>query len=215
MAALKRESEKAGVHFAWETEVRGWRAKGGRIDAVQTERGDLSADEYVLCAGTWSAPMARGLELVLPMEPGKGYSLTLPQPRRIPRVGVILSEARVAVTPMGGTLRFGGTMELAGLDEAINPVRVRGIVKSVTQYLPDFGGDDFRDVPVWCGLRPCSPDGLPYIGRFARHANLSVATGHGMMGVSLAPITGKLVVEGLASQAPSLDMALLSPDRFA
>jgi D-amino-acid dehydrogenase len=106
-------------------------------------------------------------------------------------------------------------MELAGLDETVNPARVRGIMKSVAQSLPEFAADAFRDAPVWCGLRPCSPDGLPYVGRFSRYANLSTATGHGMMGVSLAPITGRLVAEILEKEAPSVDVALLSPDRFA
>ena len=91
------------------------------------------------------------------------------------------------MTPMGGALRFGGTMEIAGLNEDINPVRVRGIIKPFCRYYPDFTPEDFDGIQPWRGLRPCSPDGLPYVGRTARYANLSVATGHAMMGLSLGP----------------------------
>jgi len=101
------------------------------------------------------------------------------------------------------------------LDLSINPARVRGILKSVPRYLPDFSPDDFRDVPVWCGLRPCSPDGLPYVGRFGRFSNLSAATGHAMMGLSLGPITGKLMSEVLSDEPPSINIAALNPDRYA
>jgi D-amino-acid dehydrogenase len=121
----------------------------------------------------------------------------------------------VAVTPMGESIRFGGTMEIAGLDERINPARVRGIVKAVPKYFTDFSAEDFRDVPPWCGLRPCSPDGLPYVGRFRRYENLSAATGHAMMGVSLAPVTGKLLADVLSDTPSRFDLTMLSPDRYA
>ena len=100
-------------------------------------------------------------------------------------------------------------------DEQVNQARVRGIVRSIPQYLPDFSREDFANVPVWSGLRPCSPDGLPYVGRFARYQNVSTATGHSMMGVSLAPVTGRLLAEILSGEAPSLDVRALDPDRFA
>jgi D-amino-acid dehydrogenase len=148
------------------------------------------------------------------MQAGKGYSLTLPQPRQLPELCAILSEARIAVTPMGGALRIGGTMEMAGLNEDINPVRVQGIVKAVPRYYPQFKPEDFRDVPVWRGLRPCSPDGLPYLGRAPAYSNLSVATGHAMMGLSLGPITGQIMSAIVSGEKPPIDIALLSPDRY-
>jgi D-amino-acid dehydrogenase len=214
MASLARRLEERGVHFSWDTNVTGWRARSDHIEAVRTSRGDLTADEYVISGGSWSPGIVRELGLSIPIQGGKGYSLTIPQPRYNPRHGIILAEARVAVTPVGKAIRFGGTMEIAGLNERVNPARVRGIMKSVPRYLPDFGPDDFRGVPPWCGLRPCSPDGLPYIGRFAKFKNLSAATGHAMMGVSLAPVTGKLMSEVLEGVAPSIDLALLSVDRY-
>jgi D-amino-acid dehydrogenase len=100
------------------------------------------------------------------------------------------------------------------LSEAVNPVRVRGIIESFCKYYPEFQPTDFDGIEPWRGLRPCSPDGLPYVGRTAKFANLSLATGHAMMGMSLGPITGKLIAEILAEQKPSLDLALLSLDRY-
>ena len=116
---------------------------------------------------------------------------------------------------MDGALRFGGTMEMAGLNEHINERRVRGIIRAVPKYFPQFTEQDFAGVQPWRGLRPCSPDGLPYVGRTTRYTNLSLATGHAMMGLSLAPITGKLVAEILSGEKPALDVGLLDPDRYA
>lgn len=215
MASLTREVLQAGVAIRYDTVVNGWRSNGGRIDAIATSGGDLTADEFVVCAGIWSSDIVRGLGLKLPMQAGKGYSFTLensPAPR--PRICAILSEARVAMTPMGSALRFGGTMELSGIDESVNPTRLRGILKSVERYYPDFTRDRFDNAVVRTGLRPCSPDGLPYIGRFARFANLCAATGHAMMGVSLGPITGKLIAEILSGEALSCKIEGLGPDRF-
>ena len=106
-------------------------------------------------------------------------------------------------------------MEIAGLNEEINPVRVQGIIKSAPRYFPDFTAQDFEGIQPWRGLRPCSPDGLPYVGRTARFGNLTLATGHAMMGLSLGPITGQLVAQILSGEKPSLDLTLLNPDRYA
>jgi D-amino-acid dehydrogenase len=116
---------------------------------------------------------------------------------------------------MGNALRFAGTMEIAGLDEAINPVRIQGIVASATTYYPEIKAADFDGIAPWRGLRPCSPDGMPYIGRTARYANLSIAAGHAMMGMSLGPVTGRLIAEILAGETPGIDLTQLSPDRYA
>ncbi len=215
MAFLKRRSEALGVNFAWDTDVTGWRVKGNRIEALRSTNEDFIADEFVICGGSWSPIVARGLRLNLPIQAGKGYSLTLRQPRQLPQICAILNEARVAVTPMDGSLRIGGTMEIAGLSEEINPARVRGIIRSVSRYYPDFKAEDFDGIQPWHGMRPCTPDGLPYVGRTARYANLSVATGHAMMGLSLGPITGKLMAEILSGEKPHINLELLNPDRYA
>jgi D-amino-acid dehydrogenase len=215
MAVLRRELERAGVRLVYDTQVRGWRAGNARIDAVETSAGTFEADEFVLCAGIWSKELARDLGLSLPMQAGKGYSLTLESPPAQPRICAILSEARVAMTPMGRSVRFGGTMELTGIDETINPIRIGGIVKSVGRYYPDVTPSHLEHASILTGLRPCSPDGLPYIGRFGRFANLSAASGHAMMGVSLAPITGKIVSEIISDEQPSCSIDALRPDRYA
>jgi D-amino-acid dehydrogenase len=215
MASLKSRCDMLGVKFVWSSEVTAITHHASRITKVSTATGEAAADEVVLAGGSWSPVLARDLGLKLPMQAGKGYSLTLTKPRELPQICSILTEARIAVTPMGGTLRFGGTMEIAGLNEDINPVRVRGIIKAVPKYLPKFTPDDFAGIQPWRGLRPCSPDGLPYLGRTAKFSNLTIATGHAMMGLSLGPITGKLVSEILSGEKPSPDITLLNPDRYA
>jgi len=214
---LQEELAAQGAEFVWNTEVSGWRIERDRhIRAVRTSAGaDIEADEFVLCGGSWSPLLARELDLRIPIQAGKGYSLTLSNPGQLPGICAILCEARIAVTPIGGALRFGGTMEIAGLDEDINPVRVRGIIDAVPQYYPQFAPGDFDGVAPWRGLRPCSPDGLPYVGRTARFRNLAIATGHAMMGLSLAPITGKLIAGALADDKPPFDLTQLSPDRYS
>jgi D-amino-acid dehydrogenase len=215
MATLRRLAQKADVESRWQSEVTGWHAHGQQIEAVRTPQGEFTGDEFVLCGGAWSPLLARELGLKLPLQAGKGYSLTVPKPRRLPQICSILCEARVAVTPMNGSLRFGGTMELAGLDETINPVRVQGIVNAVPRYYPEFDANDFRNLPAWCGLRPCSPDGLPYLGRTRRYANLTIATGHAMMGLSLGPITGRLVAGIVQGEQLPVDIDLLDPNRYS
>jgi D-amino-acid dehydrogenase len=208
------ERRLAGVEFEWSTEVTGWRIERGRIHALQAGSREFQADEFLLCAGSWSPQLARQLDLKLPLQPGKGYSLTLQHPRKAPHLCALLTEARVAVSPMNGALRFGGTMELAGLNEDINPIRVRGIVDAAQRYYPELTPEDFAGLKPWRGLRPCSPDGLPYVGRPDRFSNLIVATGHAMLGITLGPITGKLCAQILSGERPALDITLLSPDRY-
>jgi D-amino-acid dehydrogenase len=215
LAALQRQCELAGVKFEWHAGVDGLLVRENKIAAVRTPRGEFSGAEIILCGGSWSPVIVRDLGLKIPIQAGKGYSLTLAQPRELPQLCSIFTEARMAVTPIGNSLRFGGTMEVAGLNEDINPVRVQGIIKSVTKYFPKFTPEDFAGVRPWRGLRPCSPDGLPYLGRTAKFSNLILATGHSMMGMSLSPVTGQLVGEIVSGEKPSFDLGLLSPDRYA
>lgn len=211
---LERSLERDGVRFLWGAESLGFEREGSRLRAVQTTRGPLEADEFVIAGGAWSTDLGRTIDLDLPMQAGKGYSLTLERPRQLPQLCSILTEARVAVTPMNGTLRFGGTMEIGGIDDRIRPARLRGIIKSAVRYFPEFRADDFEGIAPWQGLRPCSPDGLPYVGRSRRWSNAAVATGHAMMGLSLAPVTGQLIAELLDGRPASIPLELLSPDRF-
>jgi D-amino-acid dehydrogenase len=172
------------------------------------------ADEYVIAVGAWSRDLMKQLNIRLPMQAGKGYSFVLPSPKVMPNTCSILTEARVAVTPMKHGLRFAGTMEVNGMDLSINPKRVQGIVDSVSQYFPQFSKEDFKDIKPWAGLRPCSPDGMPYIGRTTKYKNLLVATGHAMLGVSLGPITGKLISQMVANEPIETDLKLMEVERY-
>lgn len=214
MASLNRLLHERGVQFVWDTNLTGWGVDGNRIASAIAVRNEFEADEFVVCAGSWTPCAVRSLGIRLPMQAGKGYNLTLTHPPAIPRIGAILSEGRVAVTPMDGTLRFAGTMEIARLDESISQRRVSRIIDAACSFLPDFTPEDFRGVQPWSGLRPCSPDGLPYVGRVRRFTNLSIASGHAMMGLSLGPITGKLMANMLAEERTSIATAALSPDRY-
>lgn len=214
LASLQRLAADAGVAFRWHTEAQGWRTEGGRIAALRTAGGELCADDFVLAGGSWSPPLARDLGLRLPIQAGRGYTLTLAAPRQLPTICSICVEARLAITPMGGTLRIGGTMEIAGCEERVNPLRIEGITAGFPRYYTAFTASDFAGVEPWCGLRPVTPDGMPYLGRSARWPNLVVSTGHAMMGMSLAPITGKLAAQVLMDERPAVDIALLNPERF-
>jgi D-amino-acid dehydrogenase len=215
ISALESELTHLGVEFLWDTEVHGFEVENDTLRAVKTSRSPVDTQEVVLCSGVWSAPIAKSLALKLPMQAGKGYSLTLSHPKQLPHLCSICTEARLAVTPMDGALRVGGTMEMAGINSSITHRRVRGITRSFPQYFPAFEESDFAEVKPWSGLRPVSPDGMPYIGRTQRWKNLTIATGHAMMGLSLAPATGKIVSDLLAGEKPPVALDLMSPDRFA
>lgn len=215
MASLQTRAAQADVRFAWNREVTGWRTESNRVCAVRLDGSEeIDADEFVLAAGVWSSALSKPLRVELPMQAGKGYSLTLSQPRHLPSCAAILVEARAALSPLAGALRVGGTMELTGLESSVNGLRVRSIVDAIPRYYPALTAAEFDGVRPWHGLRPCSPDGLPYLGRTGRYANLTIATGHAMLGVSLGPITGKIVAQLLAGEQPPFDLTLLSPDRY-
>lgn len=185
------------------------------VSSVSTTAGDLIADEYVLAGGSWSPAMIHGLGLRLPMQAGKGYSLTMDRPRLRLTKPMILTERRVAVTPMGDKLRFGGTMEISGHNDTVRPERVQQIIDGAKAFLPELTDADFTGLKPWFGYRPVSPDGMPYIGRLGRYPNLSTASGHAMLGLTLAPISGLLIAEVLSGRKPSVDISLLNPNRFA
>ncbi len=206
---------RRGVTVRPRTEVTGFTKEKGRIAAVHTTRGDIAAGEVVLTAGSWSAALGKLAGVPFPIQPAKGYSVTLRRPSGWPEMPFMLSESRVAVTPMGDTLRIGGTLELAGMDRSVNRRRVSAITSALSMYLPSFDVGSHEIVETWCGLRPCTPDGLPFLGRVPEVCNLVVAAGHAMIGVSLGPVTGKLVRQVIAGERTDVDLDLLAVDRFA
>ena len=212
---LRQRVAQLGAEIRWDSPVGDFEVDGRRITAAMGNGRRYAADELVIAGGAWTTGLADRLGLDVPMQAGKGYSVTLTDPPALPEICSILTEARVAVTPMDGSLRVGGTMEITGLDESVSRRRVDGIARGLERYFPQFSRELFRGLPVWHGLRPCSPDGLPYIGRSARYDNLTIATGHAMLGLSLAPITGKMVAETIAAGTRQAEFpALLSPDRY-
>ncbi|MCX6874028.1 MAG: FAD-dependent oxidoreductase [Verrucomicrobia bacterium] len=215
LAVLQRRVGERGARLLWNTRAEGWARDQHRLRALRTSAGEIEGDQFVLCGGVWSDELIQGLGVRLPMQAGKGYSVTLPNPVELPALCSILTEARVAVTPLGTSLRVGGTMEMSGTSDSISPRRVEGILRAATRYFPNFKRSHFDGLEPWHGLRPCTPDGMPYLGRSAAADNLLIATGHAMMGLSLAPITGTIAARLLDHEPPGFELQLLSPDRFA
>ena len=203
---------ESGVNFVLEQEVTNFKLKNSKIQSVVTTRQDLKADEVVVASGAWSELLLKQLEIQLSVQAGKGYRLNLNKPTGI-SLPAILLEAKVAVTPMQGFTRFGGTMELSGINHKINSKRVNAIARAAKDYYPQVLIPQEELANVKCGLRPLSPDGLPFIGRHSKCNNLVLATGHSMMGWSLGPATGKLVTELISNQNTTISIDRFTPER--
>jgi D-amino-acid dehydrogenase len=212
--AIKQALEGLGVTILYEQEVVGFDKSVDKINSVRTVSAEYFADEIVLATGAFTPPMAKLLGNRLLIEAGKGYSVDYYEESLIPELSYILVEARVAITPLEKFVRVAGTMEIAGLDQTVNKRRVAGYLKAVKDYLPEFKFEAMKDLPAWAGLRPCSPDGLPYVGRDPKYDNLIVAAGHAMLGFTLGPATGKLVSELVMGQTLSLNIDKLAVNRF-
>ncbi len=211
VAHLKLALMERGVQFLWSNKVTSLVA--GSQPAVQLDHQTLNADAIIVAAGAASGKLAKTAGVNLPLQPGKGMSFSLTE--NVPQLTrpLLLKEARLAVTPMVGGVRIGGTMELGEWNLSIDLVRLGGMKTGLSTFLPKFksGADSVSEGQVWSGLRPCSPDGMPYLGGTDRAPGIFFATGHGMMGVSLAPITGQMMVEILEGSKPP---AQISVDRY-
>jgi D-amino-acid dehydrogenase len=216
MDGLKTHLDKEGVEFVLNTEITRFESSSNRISKLITSGGDdFDAEQVVMCNGIWSYKLGKTIGKNLIMQGGKGYSITLQNPPVLPQFCGILSEKKVTVTPMFNTLRFAGTMEIAGSDLSINPKKVNGLKKSVCEYLPQFKMEDLAGKEIWSGLRPIAPDGMPYVGKIEGYDNLYASTGHAMMGMSLAPASGLLISELISSGSSELYHPMISPDRFS
>ncbi|MGJ1234292.1 MULTISPECIES: NAD(P)/FAD-dependent oxidoreductase [Sphingobacterium] len=214
MQQLIQYLKAAGVAFFEDTEVYKFMTAGNKIKEAVSNKGSFQADAFVLTGGAYLPQLTSKLQVNTPLMPGKGYSFMYqPQGEQSLNHAALLLEARVAVTPMNGQIRFSGTMELGPANDKIYENRVRGIVESIPKYYPELQVD-YPKEKIWYGYRPCSPDGLPYLGRLEKFDNVLVAGGGGMMGLSLGPAYGKIIADLLAGQKIQADIDGFRPDRF-
>jgi D-amino-acid dehydrogenase len=215
IAVLVKHLESNGVKIERNHEVTHIETSAGKITKVFTGNQEWTADQFIIAGGSWSPAIAKMAGINIPLLPGKGYSFMLKDGAQQMHIPALLCEARVAITPMNGSLRYGGTMEIDKINNRINMNRVKGIVESVPKYFPGLHPALPEQKDIWFGFRPASPDGLPYIGRSNKYTNLVVATGHGMMGLSLGPATGLLVSEVIADKPTEINIDAFSPDRLS
>jgi D-amino-acid dehydrogenase len=207
---LGRLLASEGAEIDGETSVTGFATSGDTVTGVVTTRGEIRPRTVVIAAGVWSAVCARQLGIELALQPVRGYSITVKAPPGGPRHPVLLAEGRVAVTPLGDRVRFAGILEICGLGQGASPRRFDGLRRIAGCYLPGLARAE--TLSRWTGLRPCTPDGLPFIGPAGRYRNVFFATGHGAMGMGLAPATGELVAQVVAGETS--DIAPFRLDRF-
>jgi D-amino-acid dehydrogenase len=214
MHALKENLQQNGVQFLLHCTVTGFERNGNKVAAVLTNQGRFACEELVLANGSWLPVLGKKLGISILMQAGKGYSITYENVNRNLRYPAILVDRRVAMTPLGTALRMGGTMEISGLNSPTLIRRARAIFDAAKEYYPNLPVEFVTPEKIWYGLRPLTPDGLPYIGRHSKYANLTIAGGHAMLGVSLAAGTGKLVEEIIGGKQTSIDIAAFRPERF-
>ena len=212
MNNLKSYLLKKGLKVYKENLVESFNYNSGIINSIRTKKNEIFGDEFVIAAGAWSENLLKKLRIKLLIQAGKGYRINLLKKTGISYPAILL-EDKVAVTPMDGFTRFGGTMEISGLNTKINYKRVNAIAKSSEQYYEGLKISRQNINDAQCGLRPLSPDGLPFIGRHSLYNNLVLATGHSMMGWSLGPVTGKLVSEIISGKKKSISIDPFNPER--
>ena len=212
MNNLKSYLLKKGLKVYKENLVESFNYNSGIINSIRTKKNEIFGDEFVIAAGAWSENLLKKLRIKLLIQAGKGYRINLLKKTGISYPAILL-EDKVAVTPMDGFTRFGGTMEISGLNTKINYKRVNAIAKSSEEYYEGLKISRQNINDAQCGLRPLSPDGLPFIGRHSLYNNLVLATGHSMMGWSLGPVTGKLVSEIISGKKKSISIDPFNPER--
>lgn len=203
-----------GVDIHFNTKATKINAANGRITGVASSEGYFQADEYVVTAGSGTSSFLKPLGLKLPMLGGKGYSFTISSPVVTPQTPAILADGKVSMSPLVDGLRFSGTMEIDGDNPKVNNKRIEGIIETVMSFLPQFKRSDFDNIKPWAGFRPCSPDGLPYLGKPQQYPNLTIAAGHAMLGVTLGPVSGEIVARFISGSSQDIDLSLLKVDRY-
>jgi D-amino-acid dehydrogenase len=212
MEEMKKHLLSKGVEIIRNEEVTDLQMTGGKITSIQTSKQSLKADEFVLAAGAWSGKISKKLGFEILMQAGKGYAINRKKPTGI-TIPAILAEAKVAITPMNGFTRFAGTMEITEINKQLNRTRVEAIAQAAKRYYPEIELTQEEKESASFGLRPLSFDGLPYIGKSEHCKNLTVASGHAMMGWSMGTATGKLVSEIVSEKKTSLNISPFAVDR--
>jgi len=212
MAVWKDNLVKQGLIIEERCEVLDIQYEKGSVKRVLTSKGDFSSDFFVLATGAWSPVLARRLNLTIPVQAGKGYSITMGRPSLCPKIPCMLCEKNMVVTPWESGYRLGGTMEFSGFSHSLNPLRLKKLVDGAGEYMRTPMGQPL--VEEWTGLRPMTHDDMPIIGRSSSNDNLYIATGHGMLGLTLATGTGKLISDMIFNRAPGINTRPYSPDRF-
>ncbi|HWS24923.1 MAG TPA: FAD-dependent oxidoreductase [Anaerolineales bacterium] len=182
-----------------------------RVTRVITSQAEYEPETIVLSAGAWSPMIQKSLGIRIPIQPAKGYSLTLKAPSQLPSQALLLGEKRVAVTPLGDQIRFTGRLEISELDQQVNSEKIEEIKTSVYQYLKI---EQTPTLETWAGLRPTTPDGLPIIAKPNNIENLIIAAGHAMLGLSLGPGTGQVVAELAQGIPTAFDLNPFRLERF-
>jgi D-amino-acid dehydrogenase len=213
-AWLQKEIKKMGVVVYPDEAVTSLIKEHGKVTGIITERQEIACDHLVMSAGIWTSGLAKQLGVHIPMRAGKGYSFMVRNTYQLSQPA-ILSEKKVTVSPFGEQLRFGGTMEITGINHQVNRKRVDGIVRAAGLYYQGYEKEPPVAKAVWNGLRPVSADGLPYLGRSEKWKNVYFSTGHSMMGVSLAPASGKIIAGLISGEPPPFLLQAFSVDRFA
>jgi D-amino-acid dehydrogenase len=212
---LAAEARSAGVQLKYDTCATGWKIHRDRVLAVQTRRGPVEADHFVLAAGSASTSLAGELGIKLPMRPVKGYSLTCPMPSHGPSVAVIDDGMHAAVVPLGDRLRIAGTAEFVGFDRRISPARIDSLLELLRAIYPVIHARlDRTSATAWAGLRPMSADGVPILGA-TRLLNLSLNTGHGHLGWTMAAGSGRVLADWIVGQAPQINIGDYEVSRFS
>jgi len=193
----------------------GFRLDGGRLEAVESGEGEVPAEAAVVCAGAWSKPLAARLGDRIPLETERGYHLMVRDPEAMPRIPTADADGKFVATPMELGLRFAGTVELAGLDAPPDWRRAQILLDQGRRMLPGLARwhPDER-ISVWMGHRPSLPDSLPVLGQARATRDVIYAFGHGHVGMTAAPMTGRLVADLVAGRPPAIDLAAFDPRRF-
>jgi len=212
MTGWRTVLDARGVRILEGCRVEGVAGKSGAVRTLNASHGPLSADAFVFALGAWTPLLNEHLGCKIPIQPGKGYSLTMPRPAVCPKYPLLLEEDRVAVTPMLSGYRLGSTMEFAGYDATLNPKRLNLLRRGASRYLREPYCEPVLE--AWCGWRPMTYDSRPIIDRSPAWSNVWIAAGHNMLGLSMAPATGRLIAELVSDQPPHLDVRPYRATRF-